>query len=64
MDNLCFTFDITCGQNSAIGRNQVRRELNLHWASGQRAELLIKLTQMPMRAAHCIGICALRQFGM
>ena len=57
-------FDIDGGQNAAVERHEVRRELNTDRTACGFRKLLIELAQVPMGAPRRIGMRAARQFRM
>ena len=57
-------FDIDCRQNAAVGRHQMRCELDLHVPSSELGKLLIKLTKVAVGSPNSIGVIAFAQLSM
>src|SRR6056297_3968869 len=63
-NRLGLTTYIASGQYPPVCGDKMRRELDSHIPARDLAELLVKLAQVPMRAAHGIGVIPLAQLRM
>ncbi len=64
IDTVRITFDVSCGQNPPVGRDQMRCELYMNRPPRQFRKLLIEFAQMTVGAPHCISVRAFAHLGV